>query len=390
MRGICGLYFDQDKIFASLAGRTKKDLVFLEELEIERIPASESISDMVKEAAQLLQQKITEAQRRHSFRLERVFLELPRNFGSRKIVEETVPLRKRKKVTTGDIFYIKKYLEDKFLDWDDFCVHNIPLSYGIEDTSYLKPPLGLWARKIKLRSILTWVKDRLYREIEDTFDNVNMSFGGFVLPELSMLAVLPEGFGLVGRSRMPAKIQAVISLDYTGSFFVLRNNQGHIFSGQFDFGLKKILDELAGRFSLSLDLAREVFSRYIYFKEVPYFKEVTIKKEGGYLKLSSQTLNFFIKNYIKNQIINVIRQIEAKTNESDFSVSFIGRLNKKEGFGGFLKECISQEVVLSRQTKVFSSSFGCLRYGLQPFLEKTQSQKNHFLQSFLDTYRDYF
>lgn len=385
MRGICGLFFDSDRIFASLAGRRKSGVFFLEELEIERVAAN-TVFEALKETAEILRQRISQSEKEHSFRLERVFLELPRDFNSKKVVEETVPLRKRKKVTSRDVTYIKKHLEDKFLDWDDFCVHNIPLGFEIGEARYSSPPLGLWARKVKMRSILTWVKDRTYREIEEIFDNINMSFGGFILPELSMLAVLSGGnsFDILREAD-----QAVVSLDYARSFFVLRSSDGCIHSGEFDFGLKNILDELAGRFSLGSDLAREVFSRYIYFKEVPYFKEVTVKNESGYLKLSSQTMNFFVKNYIKIRITGMVREIEIKTGRKDFSISFIGRLSHKEGFNGFLKEFLPQKVVPPLAAGV-SSSFGCLRYGSQRFLEITASRRNKLLQSFLDIYRDYF
>ena len=41
-------------------------------------------------------------------------------------------MNRRKRISSADITTAKRYLEDKFLDWDDYCIHNIVTEYVLE------------------------------------------------------------------------------------------------------------------------------------------------------------------------------------------------------------------------------------------------------------------
>ncbi|MFH1519084.1 MAG: hypothetical protein ABIE75_00745 [Candidatus Omnitrophota bacterium] len=361
---------------------------------------SNDIIVFLKENLEILDQKIKENEEKFSCRCEKVFLELPWETAQQKVVEDTVTLKTRKKITSRDITRAKREIEEKFLNWDDFCIHNIVIKYEVEGTSYYKFPLGVWAKKIKLQSFLVWIKDKVQKGVEDIFDNLDRNLGGMIAPQISRfssvftaidLSELKEKGprllgGLTGRDRG----QVVVSIDYDKSRFIARSSNNFVFDKEFNFSFRKIIEELAKRFILKVSLAEEIFQRYISFKEIPYFKEITVKRDSGYVKLSTQTINSFVKDYIKSEICYILQEIKEGIPEDDFTVSFIGRLNLKEGFYGFLKDYVPYNLKTPLQKLTVSSSYGCLHYGVSRFLELNHKRNEPILRRVLDMYREYF
>jgi cell division ATPase FtsA len=381
MRGICGIVLDEDRALISFAHLKKSYPTFLQEVEIPISYRNDDFLTCLRQNLEIFDSKIREIEKKFSLRVERIFFELPWGFAAKRVIQDSIPFKGRKRVTRGDISTAKKYLEEKFLDWDDFCLHNIVINYEIEGAFYEAPPLGVWAKKMELCSLLFWIKDKIYKETEDIFANLDRDFGGFIEPSISM-------FSSVFFKK--EKTQGVISVNYGGSCFVVRNEKGFILSREFDFGLKKIIEAISRKFLLSLALAQEVFYRYVSFKELPYFKEITIKKEEGYVSLSTQTLNIFVKDFIKNEIVYLLTEINKLVQAEDFLISFIGRLNSKEGFYAFLKDCVPYSLTAPIRREVVSSSFGCLRYGLSNFLENDYIKNESFAKYVVNIYKDYF
>ena len=121
-----------------------------------------------------------------------------------------------------------------------------------------------------------------------------------------------------------------------------------------------------------------------------YFKEITVKRDSGYINLSTQTLNSFIKDYIKSEICCLLQEIREDISQDDFTISFIGRLNAKEGFYGSLQDYVPYPLKVPLQRLTVSSSYGCLRYGVLRFLEQDHKTNQPVLRRILDVYREYF
>jgi len=381
MRGACAIILDCDKAFISYAALRKRSLNFFQETEINSPYDDSDIVDWLKKNSEVLQDKIVSIEKKSLLDIQRLYLQLPWGSCQIKRVQEAVTLGRRKKIGPGDISSLKKYLENKFLDWDDYCVHNIIFKYEIEGKYYFTAPLGIAAKKIKAEAILVLIKDRIYQEVESIFNNLERNFSGFVLPQVSL-------FSSVFRKK--DKVRAVISIDYAKSHLVTVDGEEFMNNREFPFGLKQIIEALAEKFMLPFNLAQEVFFRYFSFQETPFFKEVTIKKEEGYLNLSTQTLNSFIKDYLRTQIQYIAKELDQLANNKDLIVSFIGRLNTKEGFYGFLQSFLSYNLKGSLQKSALSSSYGCLRYGLNPFLENDYKRKTSFIRYILGIYKEYF
>lgn len=381
IKGVCAIVLNSDRIYISCAILKRNYLEFIKEIEI-AIPRMNNDSIIyLKENSEIINQKIKLLEEKYRFRVEKTFLELPWNITNKRIVEESYALKRRKRITSRDIFLAKNNLEDKFLDWDDFCVHNVALSYEVEGVRYNLSPIGVQGRKIKIRSMLVWVKDKIRKEVEDVFDNLDRNFCGFVSPQLSMF------FSSFTKKE---KTQVVVSLDYDSSRIVVRDKDDFFFKSGVDFGLKKTIEDISKRFLLDENLAEQVFSRYVSFKEIPYFKEITVKNNSGYLNLSTQSLNSFMKSYIKNKIPIFLDEIKKVVKDDNFTISFIGRLNEKEGFYAVLRDCMKQPLKIPIQKSILSSSYGCLRYGIHRFLEKDYKKNESLFQHILNIYKGYF
>ena len=182
----------------------------------------------------------------------------------------------------------------------------------------------------------------------------------------------------------------MVSIDYDQSRFIARSRDDLSFGKEFEFSFQRTVLELAKRFSLKPSLAEEIFQRYISFKEIPYFKEITVKRDSGYINLSTQTLNSFIKDYIKSEICYILQEIREDISRDDLTVSFIGRLNAKEGFYGSLQDYVPYPLKVPLQRSIVSSSYGCLRYGVSPFLEQDHRKNEPMFRRILNMYREYF
>lgn len=381
MKGACAVVIDDNRIFISFGILRKSSFKFLKETSLTLTQPPTDLISSIRDNAEVINQAIEEVERSHSLKVDKVFCELPQNFTNTKVVSDIVPLRGKKRISSFDINFIKKYLEDKFLDWDDYSIHSIALQFRVRGEAYSQAPYGLWAKKLLVKSLLVSVKDKVHKEIEDIFDNFNRRFGGFVSSLLSTYASVGE------KSEKP---QVVMRCDYAKSNFVVRSSSDLIFSQNIDFSIKYLIEKLARRFWLDFSLAEELFERYISFKEIPYFKEITVKKEGGYINLSTQTMNLFIKDYIRSKMADIFKIVRPYTGGDDFSFSFLGRLARKEGFYRFLRDCVSAEIITPLEQSAYSASFGCLRYGLLPFLELGYKKERSLLQRAVDIYREYF
>jgi cell division ATPase FtsA len=180
MKGICGIDIDTDRTFVCFASCHKGDVHFLEETEIE-IPFHEvDILNFLRNNSEILDKIMREKEQTFSLKIEKVYIKLPWNSEEIKEVENIVVLKKRKKLTPKDIFSIKKHVEELSLDWDDFCLHHFVTSYEIESEVFKEVPLGVWAKKVKLNSLLFSVKEQLRKEVWAVFDNLGRNFSGFV------------------------------------------------------------------------------------------------------------------------------------------------------------------------------------------------------------------
>lgn len=383
MKGFCGIDIDSDKTYIAFAKGLKHELKFLGEAELEIPFSPTNFFQFLQENSNSINKKICEEEKQLSLNIEKIYINLPAILSQKGEFSATIPLKKRKKITAADIMFARKYLQDTYLDWDDFCIHNFVLSYEVEGKIYAYPPLGVIAKKIKLNSCLIWVKDRFRKDTETIFSNLERNFAGFISPFASITG------GIFSHPKDMEDSCAIIDIAYDKTFILAFKDKRISYIKESEFGLKKIFDELEKKVILPAALAKEVFNRYVSFKELSHFTEVSIKTGSNYINLSTQAANTFVKEYIKNELTAIVTAAkEALSAES--SVYICGRLNTKEGFCDFLKSFMAYNVKLSNIKEVASKSFGALNYGMSKFLEEGALRKDSFANRIINTYKEYF
>jgi cell division ATPase FtsA len=382
MKVFCGIAFKKNKVFLACASLKKGNLQFLEEKEL-ALPDEKNFIERLRINSEKIEQSIVEFEKKHSFSLNDIFMELPAGLAKEIEAREKIVFSKKKRLTPAAINAAKKYLEDKFLEWDQHCLHNIVLDYKVEGIKYSQAPLGVSTKKIELNSLLIYIKDSFYKEILDIFFNMEKKFAGFIVHKISILS---QGFSSIKEN------QIVISVNDFNSYAGIKDKQGKIYQRKFDFGIKTIIDQLAKQYTISTAASAQLLERYGSFKNIPYCKEITIKKEDSYLNLSTQALANFLKTIFSSnlkRIIDEALQIIPEPERDRAVFSFLGPLTIKDGFYNYIKKMLAYRVEIPFY-KCRSSAFGCIKYGAFRPLENEHQKKRSLLERVRKVYQEYF
>jgi len=390
MRAVCGIDFDKDRIFLSFAALKKNVPFFAGETVIDKGLGNSDIVQFLQDNIELVHKEIETAEQKRAFQVTKLYLKLPPGMEKMNVAEEVVVLKSTKKINNGDIKFIKKYLEDTALGWDDHCVHHFPLDFGIEGKAFESLPVGLWTKRIRVKSLLVTVKDRLYTQIENIFDNYDISFGGFVSSGVC-------DYSSVFSAGDKNGVKAVVSVGYESAFLTVVDN-GFIRSVEsFPFGLRRIIETIGKKFSLPDESVKEIIERYISFAPernnadgaFSAGKEVSLKDGDIYINLSIATLDNLLRNYVQENIATIVAHIDPAY-AGKVSLSFLGRFNKIEGFFDFLKTFVKYEIIPTPFAADISSSFGCARYGVLKFLENNVQSKISLMDRISGVCKEYF
>jgi len=390
MEFFAGISLNDDLInfsFATLKGRSL--FPCLETFKPIHKPYS-NLSIFLDQSIDDINQEIVDAEEKLSFKIDKVYFKISSNDCKKIIVEDVVPLtvdKRGKKVSSKDIEAVKKHIENSFLDWNDYCIHHIVLHYEIDGVGHSQPPLGLWARKLKIRSLIISVDNAFYDKFSNLFDNFERKFQGFVYESLA-------GFGSIYNSQKSFRkenfiFQVGISTTFVSSFI----NGNSYFEKVFGFGEKDIIKAVADKFSLTNQLAQQIIFQYASFQDISSSKEINIKDGDSYIHLSSLSLNSCIKDVFTKEVEKIIfllaDEFDFPSIKDSFTFSFTGRIPKIDGFLQFIKKNISLIAQIPFNRDAFSPAFGSVNYGIFRFLEQDFSIEP-FMQKVLRIYQEYF
>ncbi|MCM8774213.1 MAG: hypothetical protein NC820_05715, partial [Candidatus Omnitrophica bacterium] len=293
-----------------------------------------------------------------------------------------VPLgmHREKKITPQDIISAKKQIENIFLEWQDYPLHHLVYHYEIEGRKFNTPPIGILAKKLKIKSLLIFTKSKLVEQFESAFDNFNRNFRGFVYDVLCDFASGFEG------KEESGLLSIRISYRKTRVSYFL--NSQLVMDRIFDFGEEEIIRNLSKELSVSEETAHRLIFYYSSFRNIFSSKEINIKDGDKYINLASASLNNFLKEKTKESLEKIIFDLKQEIEISSLKVNFLGRFANIDGFSDFIKDTFSLNLK-SSFNKSFSSGFGCVRYGVTRFLE-TLPRSTSLITNIFKIYKDYF
>jgi hypothetical protein len=383
IKAVCGIDIDRDMTFLSFACMRKGNVSLLA-VDVFNKGLGDDLPKFFQDNIADLRRLIDNVAAKQKFSIGKIFVKLPVGLERMSVAEEVVALKRTKKIVHQDLFFIKKYLENNAIDWDDHCIHHFPLNFGVEGKAFESLPVGFSTKRLRMKSLLVTVKDKLRLQVQDIFDTYDMRFGGFVSTGVSDFSA--TFFQSVG-------VKAVINIGYDSTLLtVVRGNVLQAVEC-FNFGLNNVIEALSGEFSLPNVLAREVFDRYISLRPcaptVPADnKEINLMDSGDYINLSVQKVNAVARDCLRGNIDQILARLVYDGN--DVQVAFLGRLSDKDGFEDFLHSFIPYQLQPRSTFDAAASAFGCARYGMSKFLENIIQPTPSLRERLATLYREYF
>jgi len=333
-----------------------------------------------------VENELKDHEKKQSFFTDRIYLKVPPYLVTTKRWEEIFPLRrgmKEKRITSKDIIIAKKQLEEIALEWDEKIIHHFTETYEVDGTSYVHPPVGLCGRKLKLSSYLVSMKHAVFEAVRETLEGGGRKLDGCVYSPLGDVS------GAFSREDMRFKKVAVVNIrskDTIVSFFA----QGRLISlSAFSFGEDDLVRVLQKNLSLPYTIARELLERHFTFRQLPRSQEITIRSGNSYLNINSTTLNTYVKEALHDALGGIDKLLRDNLYH-DATVSFIGAIVLREGFYDFLRDSFSFSFKVSPYKLRYLPAFGCIRYGMNKFLEDAHLRRAPMVNRLVSIYHEYF
>lgn len=387
MKAICGIEIDKDKTFLAVA-QTGKSYQFLGEEEIPLLYQHDTLSQHLSSNAELIAAKIEECEKKFSVKVDKIFLTIFSDDVYEKFVQETVSLPNKGNLSQRKISFVKKYVEDVSLNWDEVCLHHLPISYEINGSFFKVAPEGIDARKITLQSQLIWSKEKIKTHLVKTLCNLAYQYGGIVWAPLAALASCVSTIDKNNR-------YCVLFLRYqTADFIIYDKGKIKVISCP-RVCVEQLIKMVETHFLLSLDLAEQIFNRYVSFSKRRIDstqKDIRIKVENKYLSIDTYALSTFLKSYLHQEIGKVFKENFTDDLLEGLNFSILGRCNHFEGFYEFIKGILPEKVTfLPAKKSMQSSLYGALFYAYFPYFEQpAKEEKTPILQRLKNVYQEYF
>lgn len=383
MKLLAGVNFTKSGIFFSFASRKGKKVIPCGEYLCEKKLNVNSIEKLVKDNIDYIDRELTKKEKKDNCKISDVYCAVSDDCIRKQVVEDTVSLnlkKNRKKISPKDIIQAKKHIEQVSLEWDDFLLHHIVLEYDVDGKKYNFAPVGVWARKLKIKSLLVYVKNIYKEEVFNCFDSFNRVFSGFIYEPV---AILTAGYNGVDKKVIAIDIGTVSTS--VVSFF----NEDYFFEKKFDFGEETVIKAVADKFLLTEDVAKQLIFQYASFHESSHEKEISLRNNDEYINVSSKSLNLVLRDVFYAGLSLILKNLHEAFNVETIPVFFTGRVTWLDGFTSFVKNSFSVEIKKSGFYKNLSLGFGCVKYGQLKYFEQLP-EKESFLKKIYSIYKEYF
>lgn len=382
--GLCGLEVTEDKVFLAFAQLKKGRLLPIAETVISYEGGENNL--LKKDTIEKIYREIEKKEKKYSLLVEKIYLQLPQEWEEKKIFSDEILLTKNKfdkKITLRDINLAKRMIENLALENDEKLLHHFVLEYEVKGCKYLSPPMGISAKKLKIKSLLISLKTELFGRIKNLFESImDRELTGFVYYPLCYLALLREE---VGKDEL---VLVNIKNKETDCFVFSECKLS--MEKTIDFGEEKIVNNISKKFCLPTSVITKTIYQFASLKETSLSKQVHIKHKNRHLYLNLSDLNLSLQQLCKEKIGAIMEIIQDKLKGKRFQVFFLGKLTKIEGFNKFIQKTFSSLPVNELKMK-HSLAFGCLKYGVFKFSEKEEiKNKESILKKLVNIYQEYF
>ena len=331
-----------------------------------------------------IDERLSYIEEKNYFKAKNVFFRLPREYASKKKTENVISLNvagRAKRITWKDIDYVKRQIENISLNLEDVCIHHLVLEYRIEDKTFSRPPVGMWARKIYVKSLIVFVSSYLYDTFTGCFDNIERKFSGFVYGALADYSAAYSGIA--------DKLVFVVNIKENETVLSCFRGRSIISEKVYSFSNNSIVSYVAERLSFDNQLVSELIFKYGSFKNSEFSKEISVREKGAYINVSLTALNNLIIEAVTEGIGIIVSDIKKGFLPDDYTMLFIGKIAQKENFYNFVQAHFDVNVERPSYGEFSPSAFGCVRYGATRLFEREKCSDSLWHRA-IKFYKDYF
>ena len=318
-------------------------------------------------------------------------------------INAVIPLAERgsKVITQRDIKKVNDQARLLALKMDEELLHELPQSYKADEVNSTINPLGLYARKLGVHSLMmvtniTRIQNILKAIAQTGYDVGTLSFSSYVASDVTLQEEeKKDGCVLVD---IGAKVTMV---------FIFKDQRLKYIS-KIDRGGDDLTMSIAEKLGLKFDVAEEIKKTYASALpgQMHMAEEILIKKEMGYVpvkrELIAQATNPFLEQWVR--LLRESLKASGLVDQLKSGIVFIGGSSLLNG----LLERVSQDIPLPlRLGKIYSlkttgnpslisSAVGLAYYGYKKSLryvltkEAPSSWRRNLTLKLKELYEDYF
>ncbi|RKY32741.1 MAG: hypothetical protein DRP68_03460 [Candidatus Omnitrophota bacterium] len=383
MRGLCGLGIEKNVLKFLLVSYNRNNFFPLYQGEIPS--SSTGLVEIIRECIDSLEEILRREEKKHSLGIERIYLRLPINLATVKIVEDIIPLSSfgKKIITHKVIDSVKQYIENANLELNHFCIHHIILEYRVGGKTYLDLPLSLESHKIDVKSYIVYTERKMLTQLKEIFENVGRKLSRVVFAPIGDLSV---EFGKKDHSSLLVTVN--IEEEDTLISLLVENKIDFSISR---FGREALIKEIERNFAFSPQVSSEILNCYLSFSNSSFSKEIVIKKgEEKYMNVSLESINSTIKKVMIERLMQLLSFLEDFPSKSK-KVLFLGNVSSLKGFYEFIQESFpTMEIVIPQFRLPNLALLGVIKYGIRRFLEEVNYPGQSVWNRLLQLYREYF
>ncbi|GEM_PF-3329022 len=383
MRGLCGLGIEKNVLKFLLISYNRNNFFPLYQGEIPS--SSTGLVEIIRGSIDSLEEILRREEKKYSLGIERIYLRLPINLATVKIIEDIVPLSSfgKKIITRKVIDSAKQYIENANLELNHFCIHHIILEYKVDGKTYFDLPPSLESHKMNVKSYIVYTERKLLTQLKEIFENVGRKLSRVVFAPIGDLSV---EFG----KRDYSSLLATVNIGEEDTLISLLVENRIDFS-VFRFGREDLIKEIERSFAFSPGVSSEILNCYLSFSSPSFSKEIVIKKdEEKYMNVSLESINSTIKKTMTEKLIQLLSFLERSSSKSR-KVLFLGKVPSLRGFYEFIQKCFPTiEIVIPQFRLPNLALLGVIKYGIRRFLENVDYPGQSVWSRLLQLYREYF
>lgn len=296
-----------------------------------------------------------------------------------------IPLMDRgsKAITHRDVKRVQLQARLLGAKMEEIVIHDFPQYYKVDDINIASNPVGLFGRKLEIKSLLIIINNTLLKNLTKAVNQAGYDVANFFFASLSCgLASLNEH----------QRLQGCVMLDIGATISdLLIFKEGQLkYLKSIPIGGAHITKNIAKRLNLSFDLSENIKKSYAsaIMHEGINDEDVLIKKENEYLPIKKAIISQAIEPVIAQLVSSIVKEIRHSglSDQMNSGVVMVGGGSLLSGLAERIEQNVNMSVKIGRihiagkrlqHAAKYSASVGLAQTGIHQNITFSHQPKSH-------------